>query len=385
MAATGAAALSVPLVGACGSEDTGSEGIDGTAPVSADSLPGAAGRGVAGSGTAGNGDDEVAQVCGGQSCVAVSKHADILQNVRTAIEIAGGLGEIKGGDRVIIKPNMVLRREGANTNSEVLRGVIQAVKAHTDGANITVSDVPAFGADSDMIATITRYNMICEEEGVTFLGWDKQPYVGFRDPDWRYIKEEKRIPEVLDPSAPQYDHFINVPVLKNHEDVPYSDCRISICLKNFVGILPYNGEGSRTTPGVFGIHDTFLGRQVAELGRIVPRITMNVVDATAAGIDNGPAGGPTPYGAQDGPLVTVDSGLILASRDRVACDCVGLATLRHLALQHGISPRYTEGSVFEDAQIKRAAELSLGTADAAQIEIIDSGADDIRDIRDQLV
>jgi uncharacterized protein (DUF362 family) len=361
----GAAGLSLPLAASCDSKSGSDDHADGGA---SDGASGDAGR-----------------QCPDCATVGIARKMDVSSTVRDAIEMAGGLGDIKGGDRVVIKPNNTAPIAGAFTSVAVLRAVIQAVSAHTDPKHITLAECSAFGFDSTEFAGYAGYLQLCEEEGVRFTAWDRETYVGFRDPDWKFIKEEKRVPKMLDPSSPGIDHFINAPVLKNHDGCPWTNAVFTTCIKNFVGILPYQGEGGRMTPGEWGIHDENLGEQSAELGRIVPRITMNVVDGTTVGVKNGPAGKATPHGAQDGPLYIVDAGLALASKDRVACDSVALAVLKHYAKREHIDRAYVNRSVWEDAQLRRAAELGLGTDDPAKIDIIDDGVDEISGIRDNWI
>jgi uncharacterized protein (DUF362 family) len=310
----------------------------------------------------------------------IAREGDIVTTIRRAIDLAGGLGDIKGGDKVFIKPNLTGPLPNVCTNAEVIRGVIQAVAEHTDPRNITVAECSALGLPTLLFAGLAGYLAVCLQEGAQFLGWDSQEYVGFRDPDWRYIAEEKRIPRSLDPRAPEYDHFINVPILKNHEDCPHSNAVFTACIKSFVGILPFSGEGSRIESN---IHDENLGYQAAELGRIVPRITMNVIDATTIALKNGPAGGFWGSGSQDGPLMTVNAGLVLASRDRVVCDTLGLAVLKHYAIQEGVERPYVHRSVWEDAQIKRAVELELGTGNPERVELVQEGVENFPAIQAQ--
>jgi uncharacterized protein (DUF362 family) len=60
----------------------------------------------------------------------------------------------------------------------------------------------------------------------------------------------------------------------------------------------------------------------------------------------------------------VKPGLILAGRDRVALDAVGVAVLKKFS-----SPRLT-GKIFEVEQLGRAAELNLGVRSTAEIELV---------------
>ena len=58
--------------------------------------------------------------------------------------------------------------------------------------------------------------------------------------------------------------------------------------------------------------------------------------------------------------------MIAASRDRVALDAVGIALLRHLGSGYPLN----RGSIFNQEQIKRAAELGLGARTAKNIQLL---------------
>jgi len=76
-------------------------------------------------------------------------------------------------------------------------------------------------------------------------------------------------------------------------------------------------------------------------------------------IDGGPAQG-----------TRVEARVMLAGTDRVAIDAVGVAILRLL----GTTPEVSRGSIFEQEQIARAAELGLGVSSAKQIQLITGDA-----------
>jgi uncharacterized protein (DUF362 family) len=63
---------------------------------------------------------------------------------------------------------------------------------------------------------------------------------------------------------------------------------------------------------------------------------------------------------------TVRPEVVLAGRDRVALDAVGVAILRHF----GTTPQVSAGRVFEQAQIARAVELELGAQGPQDVRIL---------------
>ncbi len=298
----------------------------------------------------------------GESLVSLVKKDTIKEMVAKAIELAGGLEEIQPDDTVLIKPNITFKKNSSFddirvvTNPDVLRAVIQSIKERTSPENITVADACAFGYSTKLAAESYGLYDVCLEEEVHFLGLEEEKYISFSHKDFVYIKGRRKIPSSLS----SFDHFINVPILKNHEMVPFSNAQFTCCLKNFVGILePMNR---------LDIHTMNLGEKVAELNLCVPNITMNIVDALTIILTNGPAGN---------GMKVAHTGFVLASKDLVACDSLALAVLKHYASEQGVKKDYVNQPIWEQAQIKRAAQLGLGRANPEQIIIADDGIDNI--------
>jgi uncharacterized protein (DUF362 family) len=279
---------------------------------------------------------------------------------------------------VIIKPNTVtsLAVGGVRvtTHPLVLAAVIDAVKVHTDARNIVVADCTAMGFATLPTAEAVGFIAVTEAARVPFVAWETLPYTPYLDPDWTTLSEAKFIPAMLHPESPEYDHFINVPMLKNHEQIPDTNVDFTCCLKNFVGMIKWDGPNSRI--GGQDIHSAELGTKAGEMGRFVRNIKMNVVDAISVVLTNGPAGWKNltrditvslePHEMELAPEV----GLVIASRDRVAADSLSFATLKYYARQHGVDRPYVGRAIAQQSQIKRAAELGLGThlLDALAIE-----------------
>ena len=92
---------------------------------------------------------------------------------------------------------------------------------------------------------------------------------------------------------------------------------------------------------------------IAEINASYP-VDFVIMDAAKAFVDGGPDKG-----------TEVAPGLMLASADRVALDAAGVALLREFGCTSlGKKP------VFELDQIRRAAELGVGAASAAAVELV---------------
>jgi uncharacterized protein (DUF362 family) len=79
-----------------------------------------------------------------------------------------------------------------------------------------------------------------------------------------------------------------------------------------------------------------------------------VMDGLKAFVTGGPESG-----------VVVEPNLLLASRDRVAIDAVGVAVLK----LYGARGKIGEVAIFEQDQLKRAAELGLGIKSVEEINL----------------
>lgn len=127
----------------------------------------------------------------------------------------------------------------------------------------------------------------------------------------------------------------------------------TMALKNSVGLV------AKRMPG--GIYDymyelhgcPFQRLMIAEVNDAY-RVDFAVMDAAKAFIDGGPDKG-----------TQVEPGLMLASSDRVALDAAGVALLRAYGAKS-----LTKKPVFEQDQIRRAAELGVGAGSADAIELV---------------
>jgi uncharacterized protein (DUF362 family) len=95
-------------------------------------------------------------------------------------------------------------------------------------------------------------------------------------------------------------------------------------------------------------------RMIAEINAAF-RPDLVVLDGIQAFVNGGP---------DQGKLVNAN--VILAGSDRVAVDAVGVALLRYF----GTTPEVSQGSIFDQEQIARAAELKIGVGDPRRINLV---------------
>ena len=129
----------------------------------------------------------------------------------------------------------------------------------------------------------------------------------------------------------------------------------SAALKNSIGLIAKHSTVKTQQNYMEELHASpHQCQMIAEVNRIYePQLI--IMDAVQTFIDGGPESGQI-----------ADSGIIAASRDRVALDATGIAILRHFGAGFPID----RGSVFDQKQIKRAVELGLGVQTPRQIWFI---------------
>lgn len=288
----------------------------------------------------------------------VGVKGSVEEAVREAVAAAGGMDDFEKGQRVMIKPNAGAPFVSTCTSHEVIRAVIRMVKER--GCHALVGDRSAFSNEQTMRKA--GFARLCLEEGAEFFPWVRSSYVWFF-PRQRHWTEGFRFPKILT----EVDHWINVPILKNHQS---ANAEFTCCLKSFVGLCH---PADRFQKGDNTLHQWNISEKVAELN-LCSRPALNIIDATRVMLKGGP----------DGVMarpVWARAGLIIAGRDRVACDSWGLAVLKFYGAEAKMKLPYVQKSIWDQVQIYRSAELGIGQADPAKISIIESSAPEFSSIK----
>ncbi len=273
--------------------------------------------------------------------------------VNKAIELAGGLGFIKSGSTVMLKPNFNTGNQNpASANPEVIRQVIRLVKKQNP-LQVIVADRSGFWLDTEKCMEQNGITDVANEEGAELaaledLEWEKiTPKLALNWP------KGFRIPKLLNVA----DYVISIPVLKTH-----SIANFSMAIKNWVGILFAKDRASDLH--LFNSKEEIFGYKLAELhlARVPDFIIM---DGSRAFVEGGPTEGKI-----------IDSNLIVASNDIVANDITGLAVLKNL----GTIKKIQDRNVWEHPQIIRAVQLGLGIKSSSGFELNSEGIDYINNI-----
>ncbi len=343
--------------------------------------------------------------------VGIARGSSMHDAVKKAVELAGGMGFIKEGQTVLIKPNVTgALKSPTTTEPEVLYAVIKLVAAQGP-KRIIISD-RSFSAQfvETTPKTIDVMKSVGHVDAVNQAISDfKAPViaVGLEDakgelerlgvpkgtPLWRKIKPEgaKHWPNGFELAELLFrvDHVINVPVIKTHFQAWFT-----MSMKAFVGMSHHRtrmefhqtwvGEGSlfdqkRTSSRRRGVKRDFVAEgnslapfvnRIAELNLgITP--SMNILDGSKCFVFGGPSSGDTS-----------EPKVIVASRDRIAADATGVALLKSI----GTEDRLQKTSVWDTPFLKHGIKIGLGVDSAKKINLQASGMEkDIEKIKEMLV
>jgi len=212
------------------------------------------------------------------------------ENTRKVIEALGGMEKfVKKGNKVLLKPNSIMDggpELAVNTHYEVVGVVTElCIKA---GA----SEVVAGMRDGKYASDGNGTTKAVEDAGGSMLcttrPGDYQLVDVHRGLFLRSVNIMKKLVEC--------DVFINLPVAKHH-----ADSRLSIAIKNYMGLVPRNDAVS--------MHRMGLDQSMVDLATVrLPDLT--IVDATRILLRNGPSG--------PGPTKKLD--MVIGSTDMLAAD-----------------------------------------------------------------
>ena len=270
--------------------------------------------------------------------------------VEKAVALAGGLGFIKKGSTVLIKPNFNTGDpHPASTNPEVIRHVIRLVK-NQDPYAILVGDRSSFWSDTLKCMKKNGVYEVAEQEGAELYPFDNTEWIKISPAKAKAWPKGFTVPKILN----EVDYVISMPVIKTH-----SIATFTMAIKNWVGILE---PLQRTTDlHLFNSKEDTFGHMLAEL-HLARTADFIIMDGTKVFVEGGPTEGKV-----------IEAGLVVASNDIIANDTVGLAILKTLGTVDNIQ----DNSVWSQPQIVRAVELELGARSIDEIKI---SSENVRDI-----
>ncbi len=279
--------------------------------------------------------------------ISLVRTKDRADGTRRAIDLLK-INPVKGKS-IVLKPNFNTADPApGSTHNDTLRALVLKLKKMGAGP-ITLAERSGPGDTTANIMEKKGVPAMARELGFDILNLQEMDRDG-----WVQVTPE---------SSHWKDGFLFPKIYREAESVVLTCClkthqfggHFTMALKCAVGMVP---PGLRDPGGyqyMSDLHSSPYQRQmIAEINTAyAPDLV--VMDGVEAFVDGGP---------HIGKRANAD--VILGGTDRIANDAVGVAILRLL----GTIPEVTKGKIFEQDQIKRAAELGLGVTSADQIEII---------------
>lgn len=263
----------------------------------------------------------------------------VLKAVKCAVDLLGGMdGFVKGGDRVLIKPNLLVARKpekAVTTHPTLVKAVIQLVR--DAGGVPMVGDSPAIGGLMRVASKAGIYDVV-RKMNCRLVDFDDLMEVkGSHQGVFRTLEVARVVMDC--------DLLINLPKLKTH-----GMTTMTLSVKNLFGCIP--GTKKIQWHLRAGINRHSFAQMLVDLyGILRPRL--NVVDAVVGMEGDGPNGGDPR-----------EIGLIFAGTDGIAvdstiCDVVGLPPRDLLTNKIG-------------------SDLGLGVGQLKDIEVVGEAIEEVK-------
>jgi uncharacterized protein (DUF362 family) len=251
------------------------------------------------------------------------------------------------GKRVALKPNFNSADPfPASTHIETLETIVNVLK-ESGVEHLTVAERSGMGVTRDVLKKMGVFDLsdrlgfdlvVLDEQDID--GWVKISSDGTHWSRGFYIAK-------LFLSA---DKVVETCCLKTHRFGGH----FTLSLKNSTGLVASQVPGESYNY-MSELHTSPNQRlMIAEINQPY-KVDLVVMDGIKAFTSGGPESGNI-----------VEPNLLLASRDRIAIDAVGVAVLR----KYGTTKEITKGSIFKLEQIRRAAELGVGVKSAVDIKLV---------------
>jgi uncharacterized protein (DUF362 family) len=279
--------------------------------------------------------------------VSLVRTDDRTEGTRRAVELLK-INTIKGKS-VVIKPNFNTADPApGSTHNDTLRSLILTLK-DMGAKKITLAERSGPGDTTHNIMDKKGIFLMAKELGFDIVNLQEMPKEGWvlikpKDSHW---KNGFLFPRVYQ----EAEAIVTTCCLKTHQFGGH----FTLSLKLAVGMVPPGLRDPGGYPYMSELHSSKYQRQmIAEINTAYSP-DLVVLDGVDAFVEGGPHMGKR-----------VQANIILAGTDRVAIDVVGVAILRFL----GTTTEVSQGKIFDQDQIKRAAELGLGVTSAKEIELV---------------
>lgn len=249
------------------------------------------------------------------------------------------------GKKIVIKPNFNSNDPfPATTHLDTIKTVIKALKT-VSPESITIVERSGMG-NTEKVLTNRGVYTFADKEKIAVVNLDnlkKEDWVikGKKGTHWR---KGFPVPKVV----LEADYVINLPCLKTHR----FGGDFTMSLKNNVGLVAkWHGAYNY----MWELHGSPNQRlMIAEINKYIPS-NLIILDGIKGFSTQGPEKGKI-----------IKPGIIMLATDPIAIDAVGVAILR----MYGTTEKVSSGRIFDQEQIKRAAELDLGVKSVNDIELV---------------
>jgi uncharacterized protein (DUF362 family) len=281
----------------------------------------------------------------GTARLAFVKTRDRAAGVRQALQLLGA--DPVGGKAVVIKPNLNSADPApASTSPETLRALVESLWG-LGARQITLADRSGMGHSRDVMQRLGIFDMAGE------LGFETRSFEDLTSEEqWAFLQPAGSHWQTGFPFARlclEAEALVSTCCLKPHRFGGH----FTLSLKNSVGMAGkyYGGRSYNYMTELHSSPDQRL--MIAEINTAYSPALI-VLDGVEAFVDQGPETGTRVWGEA-----------VIAGTDRLAVDAVGLALLRML----GYGGVAAQGPIFQQDQIRRAAELGLGVASPDKIRL----------------
>jgi len=240
---------------------------------------------------------------------------------------------------VIFKPNFnTADPPPASSSMETIKQFIIKVK-EMGAKSITVAERSGPAKTSETFEKKGLYELAKEQDfRVVDLTDPEQMYV-LKKPEGCHWKDGFLFAKIYD----EAECIVETCCLKTHM---YGG-HFTLSLKNAVGLVNKKNMGE--------FHSSKDQRKMIAEINAVYKPDLIIMDGLVSFVDRGPMEG-----------TRKEANVFVAGTDKIAIDAVGVALLRIL----GTTPEVTNGSIFDQEQIKRAVELQIGITLPDQINFI---------------
>jgi uncharacterized protein (DUF362 family) len=251
------------------------------------------------------------------------------------------LAPLVRGKLVAVKPNETWATEQdttAVTQGDTLRAVLRAVKRHGPRALVVTGGAGA--AETEDVFRHSGMLQALEDEGAEFFDHNRRPFteVALEYAPERDVKGPQRS-VMVNPRVLEYETLIALNQLKLHRTAT-----VTLALKNIAMSFPaadYYGHPRSKEEHQHAFYED-MHSFIAAMGKRFP-IALAITVGHPAMIATGPTGG-----------IPVETGLVIASTDALAADCVGARLL-------GFNPQAVR-------HLWEAGRLGLGETDTSRME-----------------